>query len=151
MQSFLEFIIPMFRNCSTCFGRQTTHHQELKNCNYSLWFYIRLWLPVAATGNHKRPCVLLYIITFQNNFCRVSVLSDSHSPSLRTAFGRSVEWGMLIRQTSRKKWQPIRSCPIKNNALFRCLFCFSPLTSIEITSLPQEVDCRLLNQSCRWD
>jgi hypothetical protein len=38
----------MFLNCSTCFGRHTAHHQELKNCNGSLGFYIRLWLPVAA-------------------------------------------------------------------------------------------------------
>ena len=30
----------MFLNCSTCFERQTAHHQELKNCNCSLWFYI---------------------------------------------------------------------------------------------------------------
>jgi len=35
----------MFLNCSTCFERHTAHHQELKNCNCSLWFYIRLWLP----------------------------------------------------------------------------------------------------------
>jgi hypothetical protein len=25
----------MFLNCSTCFGRHTAHHQELKNCNCS--------------------------------------------------------------------------------------------------------------------
>ena len=35
----------MFLNCSTCFGRHTAHHQELKNGNCSLWFYIRFWLP----------------------------------------------------------------------------------------------------------
>jgi hypothetical protein len=38
----------MFLNCSTCFERHTAHHQELKNCNYSIWFYIRLWLPAAV-------------------------------------------------------------------------------------------------------
>jgi hypothetical protein len=38
----------MFYNCSTFFGRHTAHQQELKNLNCSLWFYIRLWLPVAA-------------------------------------------------------------------------------------------------------
>jgi hypothetical protein len=38
----------MFLNCSTCFGRHIVHHKELKNCNCSLWFYIRFWLPVAA-------------------------------------------------------------------------------------------------------
>ena len=26
----------------------TAHHQELKHCNCSLWFYIRLWLPAAV-------------------------------------------------------------------------------------------------------
>jgi hypothetical protein len=38
----------MFLNCSTCFGRHTTHHQELKNSNCSLWFYIVFgcWLPL---------------------------------------------------------------------------------------------------------
>ena len=44
----VEFIIPLFLNCSTCFGRHTAHHQELKNCNCSLWSYVRFWLPVAA-------------------------------------------------------------------------------------------------------
>jgi hypothetical protein len=38
----------MFLNCSTCFGRHTAHHQELKKYNCSLWFYIRFWLPVVA-------------------------------------------------------------------------------------------------------
>ena len=41
MQPLLEFIIPVFINCSTCFERHTAHHhQEFKNCNCSLWFYI---------------------------------------------------------------------------------------------------------------
>ena len=43
----------MFLNCSTCFERHTAHHQELKNCNCSLWFYIRLRLP--ATTNDVKP------------------------------------------------------------------------------------------------
>jgi len=49
----VEFIIPLFLNCSTHFERHSAHHQELKSCNCSLWFYICLWLPAAA-GNHKR-------------------------------------------------------------------------------------------------
>jgi hypothetical protein len=48
MQLVVEFIIPVFLNCSTCFGRHTAHHHGLKNCNCSLWFYIRFWLPAAA-------------------------------------------------------------------------------------------------------
>jgi hypothetical protein len=38
----------MFLNCSTCFGRHSAHHQELKNCNCSLWFCIRLWYALHA-------------------------------------------------------------------------------------------------------
>jgi len=49
----IEFIIPIFINCSTCSERLTSHHQELKNSNCSIWFYIHLWLPAAA-GNHRR-------------------------------------------------------------------------------------------------
>jgi hypothetical protein len=47
----------MFLNCSTCFGRHTAHHQELKNFNCSLWFYIRVWLPLRwlthRSGNRQ--------------------------------------------------------------------------------------------------
>jgi len=55
----VEFIIPVFLNCSTCSGRHTTHHQELKNCNCSLWFYIRFWLPAAAMAQpSQRPATI---------------------------------------------------------------------------------------------
>ena len=59
----VEFITQMFLHFSTCFERHNAHYQELKNCNCSFWFYIRLWLPAAviaewelpeAAGNHKR-------------------------------------------------------------------------------------------------
>jgi hypothetical protein len=40
----------MFLNCSTCFKQHAEYHQELKNCNCSLWFYICLWLPAAVTA-----------------------------------------------------------------------------------------------------
>jgi hypothetical protein len=30
-----------FMYSSTCFGRPRAHHQELKNCSISLWFYRR--------------------------------------------------------------------------------------------------------------
>jgi hypothetical protein len=58
IQLFIEFIIPMFFNCSTCFGRHTAHHEELKNCNCSLWFYIQFlqflssWWWVACRSKH---------------------------------------------------------------------------------------------------
>ena len=58
----VEFIIPIFLNCSTCFGRHTTHHQELKNCNCSLWFYIHFWLPAAAMAEpSQRPVTKKYV------------------------------------------------------------------------------------------
>jgi len=49
----------VFLNCSTHYGRHTAHHQELKNCNCSLWFYIRFLFAaamvsaIAAAGNQK--------------------------------------------------------------------------------------------------
>jgi hypothetical protein len=30
-----------FTHSSTCFGIPYAHHQELKNCSSSLWFYLR--------------------------------------------------------------------------------------------------------------
>jgi len=58
----------MFINCSTCFEWHTAHHQELKNCNCSLWFYIRLWLPAATTRSYLVGyfykicvCVLMFV------------------------------------------------------------------------------------------
>ena len=42
MQQFLQFIILTFIYSSICFGRPHIHHQELKNCSNSLWFYLRI-------------------------------------------------------------------------------------------------------------
>jgi len=48
-------------NCSTCFERHTAHHQELTNCNCSLWFYMRLWLPVAVMAEPwQLPAITVY-------------------------------------------------------------------------------------------
>jgi hypothetical protein len=52
----VEFIIPMFLNGSTCFGRHIAHHQKLKNCNCSPWFYIHLWMTAAAMFQPSQPC-----------------------------------------------------------------------------------------------
>jgi hypothetical protein len=41
----------MFLNSSTCFGRHITHHQEFKNCNCSLWFYIRFGFAGLCDGS----------------------------------------------------------------------------------------------------
>jgi hypothetical protein len=54
----------MLLNFSTCLGRHTAHHQKFKNCNCSLWFYIRFWLPVAATmaqPSQRKPATNTYV------------------------------------------------------------------------------------------
>jgi hypothetical protein len=56
MKGVRLLFIPMFLNCSSCFGWRTVHHQELKNCKWSLWFYVRFWLPAAAMAEpSQRP------------------------------------------------------------------------------------------------
>jgi hypothetical protein len=37
-----QFIIPTFIYSSTRFGRFPAHHQELKDCRGSFWFYLRI-------------------------------------------------------------------------------------------------------------
>jgi hypothetical protein len=52
----------MFLNCSTFFGRQTAHHEELKNCNRSIWFYMGFWLSAAAMAQpSQRPATKKYV------------------------------------------------------------------------------------------
>jgi len=48
----------MFLECSTCFVRHTAHHRELKNCNCSLWFYIRFFCcrPLMMGGVSPETC-----------------------------------------------------------------------------------------------
>jgi hypothetical protein len=40
--TIFQFIILTFIYSSTCFGRFPAHHQELNDCNGSLWFYLRI-------------------------------------------------------------------------------------------------------------
>ena len=68
----------MFLNCSTCFGRHIAHHQELKNCNCSLWFYIHFWLPVAAMAE---PRASMWVITLHYLLCNWTRPLPHHSPS----------------------------------------------------------------------
>jgi len=44
MQQCIRIYYSMFIWSSTCFERHTAHHQELKNCTSSPWFYIRVRL-----------------------------------------------------------------------------------------------------------
>jgi hypothetical protein len=79
----VEFIIPMFLNYSTCFGWHTAHHQELRNCNYSLWFYIRLlwlralrWLrhPWTSTQNYIRKIWCEEVVGRPRCMCKVNTV-----------------------------------------------------------------------------
>jgi len=44
--TILQFIILTFVYSSTCFVRFPAHHQELNDCNGSLWFYLRIVVTV---------------------------------------------------------------------------------------------------------
>jgi len=48
---------------STCFGRPQAHHQELNNCNSSLWLY-RWSVVVAVLLVVVGPLMTVYYLTF---------------------------------------------------------------------------------------
>jgi hypothetical protein len=53
-----QFIILTFVYSSTCFGRFSTHHQELNKCSGSLWFYLRIVVTAVLcswSGPPARP------------------------------------------------------------------------------------------------
>jgi len=50
--TIFQFIIVTFIYNSTCFGRFAAHHQELNDCNGSIWFYLSI---VATFGRPARP------------------------------------------------------------------------------------------------
>jgi len=57
MQQFFQFIILTFIYSSACFWGPRAHHQKLKNCSSSLWFYLCLsWSDRSA---RPRPTALL--------------------------------------------------------------------------------------------
>ena len=56
MQPCTRIYYSKFIKCLTCFERHTAHHQELKNYNCSLWFYIILWLPAAVIAEWELLC-----------------------------------------------------------------------------------------------
>jgi hypothetical protein len=82
----VEFIIPVFLKCATCFGRHTAHHQELKNCNYSLWFNRRFWLPVAvamAEPYTVASCWFILWVFFREYDMEIFLNTGKHSARLR--------------------------------------------------------------------
>jgi hypothetical protein len=48
---------------AACFEQHAAHHQAFKNCNCSLWFYIRLWLLAADKAEWELvfPLSLMYV------------------------------------------------------------------------------------------
>jgi hypothetical protein len=53
-----HFIMLTFVYSSTCFGRFSTHRQELNDCSGSLWFYLRIVVTVVllfVVGPTGRP------------------------------------------------------------------------------------------------
>jgi hypothetical protein len=53
--TIFHFIILKFIYNSTCFGRSPAHHQELKDCSNSLWFYLRIVVTVVLCSWLGRP------------------------------------------------------------------------------------------------
>jgi hypothetical protein len=55
--TIFQFIILTFIYSSTCFGHFPVHHQELNDCRGSLWFYLRIVVPVVpcSSGQSAQP------------------------------------------------------------------------------------------------
>jgi hypothetical protein len=56
--TILQFIVLTFVYSSTCFGRFSAHHQELNDCNGSVWFYLRIVVTVVLCSWSGRPARL---------------------------------------------------------------------------------------------
>ena len=81
----------MFLNCLTCFGRHTAHHQELKDCNCSLWFYICFWLPATKNICKTRSC----------NYCFELLMMGGVLPRICSA---------IKKQQNNKFYYTVASC-----------------------------------------
>jgi hypothetical protein len=93
----------MFLNCSTCFGRHTSHHQELKNCNCSFWFYIRLWLPVAVMAQpSQRPATINYVKPQAAIIVFELLMMDGVTPGICWAFKK--QWNNKFYYTVASFW-----------------------------------------------
>jgi hypothetical protein len=62
--TIFQFIILTFVYSSTCFGRFSSHHQELNDCSGSLWVYLRIVVMVVLCSwsglpTRPRPTALL--------------------------------------------------------------------------------------------
>jgi hypothetical protein len=55
--TIFQFIILTFIYSPTCFGRSPAHHQELNDCNSSLWFYLRIVVTVVLCSWFQSQCI----------------------------------------------------------------------------------------------
>jgi hypothetical protein len=62
--TIFQFIILTFVYSSTCFGRFPAHHQELKECSGSLWFYLRIVVIVVLCSWSGRPAGPTFRVPF---------------------------------------------------------------------------------------
>ena len=98
----VEFIIPIFLNCSACFWRHTVHHQELKDCNCSLRFYIRFWLPAAAMVEpSQRPATKNVCKT---RGCNYSFWAPDDGVSPETCWAIKKHWNNKFYYTVASCW-----------------------------------------------
>jgi hypothetical protein len=117
----------MFLNSSTCFQRHTAHHQELKNCNCSLWFYIRLWFHYTAASR------FFYFYTISKLKLIIKSCWSLHTHANTQNYKKGV--GVLIKSAKLRKSHYIK---FRNNCIYLffiswCLyqqFCIFPLFKV---------------------
>jgi len=56
--TIFQFLILTFIYSSTCFGRFSTHRQELNDCSGSLWFYLRIVVTFVLCSWSGRPACI---------------------------------------------------------------------------------------------
>jgi hypothetical protein len=69
MQQIFQFIILTFVYSSACFGRFSSHHQELNDCSGSLWFCLRIVVIVVLCSWSGRPAGAYSISYMSDRYC----------------------------------------------------------------------------------
>ena len=93
-------LLPMFMNSSTCFGRPHAHHQELNNCNSSLWFY--RWSVVVA--------VLLVVVGPDHN----QQHSYRHAPTVKPEAATAVVELLMVGVRTPETCSAVHKCQVIN-------------------------------------
>jgi hypothetical protein len=136
----------MFLNCSTCFERHAAHHQELKSCNCSLWFYIRLWLPQLSwqpflflyhgldTELLLQVCLRFFVFSFSVMYWRLQVQVIVFYGYEQTRF-RAPAWmaRTLDFRVSKNQW--ICLCCGWSTVCAHCVSSVAALSSGQLASL----------------